>query len=57
MLQELKRFIPKRLLSSHIPETEAGAAYDIWAENYDNQPGNLMLDLDEVIFKNHAGTY
>lgn len=55
MLQGLKRFIPKRLLSSHIPETEAGAAYDIWSENYDNQPGNLMLDLDEVIFRRILG--
>lgn len=25
-------------------------AYDLWAENYDAQPGNLMLDLDEVLF-------
>ncbi len=26
------------------------AAYDIWSESYDLQPGNLMLDLDERIF-------
>ncbi|MES2274841.1 MAG: class I SAM-dependent methyltransferase [Bacteroidota bacterium] len=51
MLHELKRYLPKRLHPSYIPETEAGAAYDIWSENYDNQPGNLMLDLDEVIFR------
>jgi ubiquinone/menaquinone biosynthesis C-methylase UbiE len=25
-------------------------AYDIWSESYDCQPGNLMLDLDELIF-------
>lgn len=25
-------------------------AYDLWAENYDSQPGNLMLDLDEILF-------
>lgn len=50
MLHQLRRFIPKRLLNPYIPETEAGAAYDIWSENYDNQPGNLMLDLDEIIF-------
>ncbi|MDF2430490.1 MAG: hypothetical protein JWP44_121 [Mucilaginibacter sp.] len=25
-------------------------AYDIWADNYDSQPGNLMLDLDELLF-------
>lgn len=50
MLQELKRYLPKGLLKSHIPEKEAGAAYDLWSVNYDNQPGNLMLDLDEKLF-------
>ncbi len=25
-------------------------AYDIWAKNYDAQPGNLMLVLDEQVF-------
>src|SRR5277367_3714805 len=25
-------------------------AYDIWSNSYDCQPGNLMLDLDELIF-------
>lgn len=33
-------------------EKEPGAAYDLWAAGYDNQPGNLMLDLDEVLFGN-----
>ncbi|HEY2580710.1 MAG TPA: methyltransferase domain-containing protein [Mucilaginibacter sp.] len=27
-------------------------AYDLWASNYDSQPGNLMLDLDEIVFSN-----
>lgn len=31
-------------------EKEPGAAYDLWAAAYDNQPGNLMLDLDEGVF-------
>lgn len=31
-------------------EREVVEAYDIWAENYDSQPGNLMLDLDDVLF-------
>lgn len=31
-------------------EKEPGAAYDLWAAGYDNQPGNLMLDLDEAVF-------
>ncbi|QKJ29919.1 methyltransferase domain-containing protein [Mucilaginibacter mali] len=51
MLQELKKYLPKGLQRTRIPETEAGPAYDIWSVNYDNQPGNLMLDLDEVVFR------
>jgi ubiquinone/menaquinone biosynthesis C-methylase UbiE len=31
-------------------ETEATLAYDLWSKNYDNQPDNLMLVLDEEIF-------
>ena len=31
-------------------EKDPGAAYDLWAAAYDNQPGNLMLDLDEEVF-------
>lgn len=50
MLQELKRYLPQRLLNAHLPEKDVAPAYDIWAEHYDNQPGNLMLDLDEIIF-------
>lgn len=52
MLQELKKYLPKRLLKSYIPEKDSGTAYDIWSENYDHQPGNLMLDLDEIVFSN-----
>ncbi|HEV7780205.1 MAG TPA: class I SAM-dependent methyltransferase [Chitinophagaceae bacterium] len=29
--------------------SEPREAYDVWALAYDNQPGNLMLDLDEQI--------
>jgi ubiquinone/menaquinone biosynthesis C-methylase UbiE len=31
-------------------ETSPELAYDLWACGYDYQPGNLMLDLDEVVF-------
>lgn len=31
-------------------ETEPEAAYDQWAVQYDDQPGNLMLALDEELF-------
>lgn len=32
------------------PELNAATAYDQWAGFYDDQPGNLMMDLDESIF-------
>jgi ubiquinone/menaquinone biosynthesis C-methylase UbiE len=31
-------------------EHDPAPAYDLWAAAYDNQPGNLMLDLDEQVF-------
>ena len=31
-------------------EMPVAEAYDIWAGSYDAQPGNLMLDLDEIVF-------
>lgn len=31
-------------------ERDAAPAYDLWAAGYDDQPGNLMLDLDEAVF-------
>jgi ubiquinone/menaquinone biosynthesis C-methylase UbiE len=37
-------------MPSNIEDKGVVEAYDIWAENYDAQPGNLMLDLDERLF-------
>ena len=31
-------------------ETNPQKAYDLWAAEYDAQPGNLMLDMDEELF-------
>jgi ubiquinone/menaquinone biosynthesis C-methylase UbiE len=31
-------------------EKSPAVAYDMWASAYDDQPGNLMMDLDEEIF-------
>ena len=46
LLNKLRQyFSPTRL-----PESEPAAAYDIWALQYDNQPDNLMLALDEQVF-------
>ncbi|MDB5230296.1 MAG: hypothetical protein JWN76_1101 [Chitinophagaceae bacterium] len=33
----------------------AADAYDLWASVYDNQPGNLMLSLDEQVFTELLG--
>ncbi|HEY4876965.1 MAG TPA: methyltransferase domain-containing protein [Puia sp.] len=48
MLHTIKKYFHKN--DSLSDEKNAEDAYDLWSENYDNQPGNLMLDLDEIIF-------
>jgi ubiquinone/menaquinone biosynthesis C-methylase UbiE len=46
----------KRLLKKDISiEKDSAEAYDLWATAYDNQPGNLMLDLDRIIFNTLFG--
>lgn len=42
----------KKVFSGLFPkkDTDSRTAYDLWADTYDNQPGNLMLDLDEQVF-------
>jgi ubiquinone/menaquinone biosynthesis C-methylase UbiE len=47
MIGALKKIFGNKHL---ISEKGSAEAYNIWAENYDVQPGNLMLDLDEIIF-------
>jgi len=44
------RNIKKRLFQPAVIEKNSAVAYDLWSEEYDAQPGNLMLDLDEVLF-------
>jgi ubiquinone/menaquinone biosynthesis C-methylase UbiE len=39
-----------RKLSLYTSEKSSEKAYNIWSSSYDLQPGNLMLDLDEMIF-------
>jgi ubiquinone/menaquinone biosynthesis C-methylase UbiE len=52
LLYKLKhRFAPNRLPITTDPQE----AYNLWSEQYDAQPGNLMLDLDEEIFANILG--
>lgn len=50
MIHTVKNYIKQRLFPTAILEKSSVEAYDIWAENYDEQPGNLMLDLDESLF-------
>lgn len=50
MINTIKNYIKRQILPSTIKNKGVVEAYDIWAENYDLQPGNLMLDLDEVLF-------
>lgn len=40
----------RKYLGISVPETDPAEAYDCWAENYDHQPDNLVLALDEKIF-------
>ena len=51
MIAQLKGYINQFLFSRKVPDTLSEAAYDLWAAEYDNQPDNLMLALDEQIFK------
>ena len=50
MIPTIKNYIKHHLFRRGISEKDPAEAYDIWAENYDMQPGNLMLDLDELLF-------
>jgi ubiquinone/menaquinone biosynthesis C-methylase UbiE len=50
LIQSLKKYIKQRVFPSQIKERDVVEAYDLWADNYDSQPGNLMLDLDEILF-------
>jgi len=51
MIAQLKGYINHFFFSKKIPDTLSEEAYDLWATEYDNQPDNLMLALDEQIFK------
>jgi len=50
MLQALKKLVKNRFLSQ--PDMPAIAAYNLWANDYDDQPDNLMFHLDESVFIN-----
>ncbi|MGZ3872062.1 MAG: class I SAM-dependent methyltransferase [Mucilaginibacter sp.] len=55
MLETIKKFIRTGNSPARIKERDAADAYNIWAAHYDAQPGNLMLDLDELVFAGMLG--
>jgi ubiquinone/menaquinone biosynthesis C-methylase UbiE len=50
VIAALKNIILRNPFYTSLQEKGSVEAYDIWAENYDEQPGNLMLDMDEQLF-------
>ncbi len=50
MIPAIKNYISERLLKRNVMEKPSAEAYDLWSDDYDVQPGNLMLDLDEILF-------
>lgn len=46
LLKKVKSFSPAFLRNR---DTDPAKAYNLWAQQYDSQPGNLMLDLDEQV--------
>jgi ubiquinone/menaquinone biosynthesis C-methylase UbiE len=44
----LKRWLGKQ--TSEPVEKDPGPAYDLWASSYDQQPGNLVFDMEESLF-------
>jgi len=44
------RNIRKRLFQPAVIEKNSADAYDLWSEDYDAQPGNLMIEHAEVLF-------
>ena len=50
LINTFKNYIKQHIAAPIIQDKGVVEAYDIWAENYDAQPGNLMLDLDEIVF-------
>jgi ubiquinone/menaquinone biosynthesis C-methylase UbiE len=52
LISALKKAVLHTGFFNPVKEKKSVEAYDIWAESYDVQPGNLMLDMDEEVFTN-----
>jgi ubiquinone/menaquinone biosynthesis C-methylase UbiE len=53
MLETIKNLLKYK--SFQIPDKGAREAYDLWADNYDDQPDNLMFYLDQGVFAELMG--
>jgi ubiquinone/menaquinone biosynthesis C-methylase UbiE len=56
LIKILKKYIQQHVFSSPVRDSGVVEAYDIWSEHYDSQPGNLMIDLDELLFSKMLNT-
>jgi ubiquinone/menaquinone biosynthesis C-methylase UbiE len=50
LISSFKKAFQKNYITPRVKEKKTVEAYDLWAQSYDVQPGNLMLDMDEGIF-------
>jgi ubiquinone/menaquinone biosynthesis C-methylase UbiE len=50
LIPAIKNYISEHLFHRAVTEKPSAEAYDLWSDDYDMQPGNLMLDLDEILF-------
>jgi ubiquinone/menaquinone biosynthesis C-methylase UbiE len=50
VINTIKKYIKQHVSGPAVQDRGVVEAYDIWAENYDAQPGNLMLDFDAILF-------
>ncbi|HVW16603.1 MAG TPA: class I SAM-dependent methyltransferase [Mucilaginibacter sp.] len=50
MIPVIRNYLKRSFLHATAIEKKPAEAYDLWAPDYDCQPGNLMIDLDAEIF-------
>jgi ubiquinone/menaquinone biosynthesis C-methylase UbiE len=50
LIATFKKAFQKNYFLPAIKEKKSVEAYDLWAESYDVQPGDLMLDMDDEVF-------
>lgn len=53
MLREFIEYLSGLYLKKEI---SPAVAYDLWASTYDDQPGNLIMDIDEEVFNSFLNT-